>query len=666
MGPLFNMTHESVSLAQQGQTALTADVMNKKDFIRNLLFDKTEDNSEESQNIFNDQLKSHIADLTEKLTQSNDCLSEDWRLESMFRLSSTQVKNTEQFNNLISLIDPLFDQLVIESALCSTIKHVINKLRLPYLIYLSVNPKILLDKQNPAKHLINDLISIGLLWNQKDPRGEQLFQQIKMVVEQLVSACLDSEKFPSVFKQSEEHFAQFASTITKRVEIFEKRVREAEEGQAKAQSAKIWTNQALSQVINKQGIPSFINQMLSTAWQHVIFLEFLKSGNKEENKSLFTAKALLCSLQEIHTFEETEKFLELQPVLVDTLKSGLEKSSYTFAETQAFLEELDSLHDKILADVKKALEKGPKEEILRLKPVENPFESFDQPVEEEPEHTDIENLSVHEWVEHVFSKLEDAANQDAVIEDSPKTRREKDRSVSEKLFRSLQPGRWLEIKTQNEVIRCKLSLYLEANDKYVFVNGAGAKVAEYDGEELISAYQDKNVVILKNTPLFERAFKSVLNDLYEQHSEAVEASKIESNVTPATRQGSQASMKNEPADQVTDILETEISESTPEQSLDRIESEFDIALLSKMAVGSWVEIRVGYKMKKCRLAAKIASTGKLIFTDRSGIKVKECIDSELESLYKKGDLVIDQEHTLFDKAFSSVISNMRNLKSDKP
>ncbi len=84
-----------------------------------------------------------------------------------------------------------------------------------------------------------------------------------------------------------------------------------------------------------------------------------------------------------------------------------------------------------------------------------------------------------------------------------------------------------------------------------------------------------------------------------------------------------------------------------------------------MAVGSWVEIKVGYKMKKCRLAARIASTGKLIFTDRSGIKVKECMDTELINLYEDGNLKVDEEHTLFDKAFSSVISNMRSLKAEK-
>ena len=70
-------------------------------------------------------------------------------------------------------------------------------------------------------------------------------------------------------------------------------------------------------------------------------------------------------------------------------------------------------------------------------------------------------------------------------------------------------------------------------------------------------------------------------------------------------------------------------------------------------------------MTKCRLAAKIASTGKHIFTDRSGIKVKECYADDLVTLLQKGELKLDEQHTIYDQAFTAVISKMRDLKSEK-
>lgn len=379
-------------------------------------------------------------------------------------------------------------------------------------------------------------------------------------------------------------------------------------------------------------------------------------------------------------------------MLIESMRAGLEKSSFTFAETGAFIEELDSYHTQIINDVKTALEKGPKEEILRLKPAENPFEN----TEIEPEKTndapleDVESLTQTQWVELVYSRLENNLESSEYIEDSNGTRRDKDKNASVKVFRLLQPGRWLNIHNEDESIRCKLAMYIEASDKYVFVNGAGTKVAEHTRDELIEAYQNRQVEILQNTPLFERAFKSVLNDLFNSHQldEPTENIKDSSDnpepdqqVTPEpdtkqehTNSNLDSEKSNSQLDSNTsdnnDASTNVVKEDTPDSDDHKIASSTDIKAIdeeqiAKMSVGSWVEMKVGYKMKKCRLAARIASTGKLIFTDRSGIKVKECLDSELISLLKSGDMVLDEEHTIFDKAFSSVISNMRNIKSEK-
>ncbi|TQV76954.1 DUF1631 domain-containing protein [Aliikangiella marina] len=676
------MSKESVVADLQQNADTKAIVMDKKEFIHKLLFDQDEQTSASGiAGLFNEPQLDLLKSKAEYLnTAASLKTTAEYSLKSLMGVNENAIQFSQRALNYMDFIDTLFVTLVDKSSLTQDIKQLLNKLRIPILAVIAEQPKLLLNKENIVKQIINDLITVGQHWQRDDPRSAQLKQQIEQTCSQLLSAFLNLADFGNTVNATANQLNHFATNLIKRVEIFEKRVREAENGQAKAQAAKELTEQALQEILSKKGTPDFISLMLSKAWQHVIFLEFLKSGEEKKNQSLFIAKALLCSLQPIYTFEETEKFIELQPVLFESLRSGLEKSSYTFAETAAFLEELDNLHSQILDEVKTELEKGPKEEILRLKPVENPFNDageLNQELTPEP-HTDIESLTQNEWIEHVYGKLESQEFSKNIVDDSSGTRREKDKKASEKLFKLLQPGRWLNIKTNDESIRCKLAVHVEASDKYVFVNGAGTKVAEYSSEEMVTKYQNQQVELLKNAPLFERAFKSVLNELFENHIKTssqnndntasqkqtlgsqpkVSKNKVSKNKVSKTKPQNKSHTDKEVEQKVTSSQQAEIHASSSETG-------FDTSQLAKMSVGSWVEIRVGYKMKKCRLAARIASTGKLIFTDRSGIKVKECLDSELVKLYESGDLKIDEEHTLFDKAFSSVISNMRDLKADK-
>ncbi|MBB3048031.1 hypothetical protein FHR99_002297 [Litorivivens lipolytica] len=88
--------------------------------------------------------------------------------------------------------------------------------------------------------------------------------------------------------------------------------------------------------------------------------------------------------------------------------------------------------------------------------------------------------------------------------------------------------------------------------------------------------------------------------------------------------------------------------------------------LSRLQVGNWVEfLQDDGSRLRCRLAAVIASTGRHIFVNRSGMKVAE---HEKDHLLHK---LVDQKMTmlddgmLFDRALESVISNLRDMK-DKP
>ncbi len=88
--------------------------------------------------------------------------------------------------------------------------------------------------------------------------------------------------------------------------------------------------------------------------------------------------------------------------------------------------------------------------------------------------------------------------------------------------------------------------------------------------------------------------------------------------------------------------------------------------LARLQVGNWVELPQGNgKTLRCRLAAVIASTGRHIFVNRSGMKVAEYEKADLIAKLAADQMALLDDGMLFDRALESVISNLRDMK-DKP
>jgi len=99
--------------------------------------------------------------------------------------------------------------------------------------------------------------------------------------------------------------------------------------------------------------------------------------------------------------------------------------------------------------------------------------------------------------------------------------------------------------------------------------------------------------------------------------------------------------------------------SQPEQ-----ESEMDgyLSQVDGLPIGSWIEMMETGKPQRCKLAARIPAVGKLIFVNRSGVKVAEYTRPGLAVALRRGSVRLLDDAALFDRALESVISNLRRLK----
>lgn len=62
-------------------------------------------------------------------------------------------------------------------------------------------------------------------------------------------------------------------------------------------------------------------------------------------------------------------------------------------------------------------------------------------------------------------------------------------------------------------LRCKLAAFIKTTGKYIFVNRSGAKVAEYQREDLAKALENSEIGMLDDGLIFDRALESIIDNL---------------------------------------------------------------------------------------------------------------------------------------------------------
>ncbi|HQQ64426.1 MAG TPA: DUF1631 family protein [Pseudomonadales bacterium] len=78
-----------------------------------------------------------------------------------------------------------------------------------------------------------------------------------------------------------------------------------------------------------------------------------------------------------------------------------------------------------------------------------------------------------------------------------------------------------------------------------------------------------------------------------------------------------------------------------------------------LCVGAWVELKVAGEMQKCKLAAVINASDKLIFVGRDGRKLAEPRRDELISMIMAGNAAIIQQGDQFESSLAKVIQTLR-------
>ncbi|MCB1615220.1 MAG: DUF1631 family protein [Pseudomonadales bacterium] len=243
---------------------------------------------------------------------------------------------------------------------------------------------------------------------------------------------------------------------------------------------------------------------------------------------------------------------------------------------------------------------------------------------------------------------------------------------------AVQPGQWMiYTNDRGEDIRCKLALRLEETQQVLFVNAQGAKCLEKSLEEFAYDLSVQNFVLLESKQLMTRCKKQAIPDfiqyyrLEEEQKEQEQQLEKERQLAQekAQREAEELAEKNrlanlqrmkmEKLEREKREREDKLREEERLQSQDSSEFEETYRKVCLFKIGSWFEFKTEQGIQKHKLAVLIASTKKLIFVNKTGVKVGTYSFDEFAHMMLEGNVILTEEADQFEHSLARVIKTLR-------
>ncbi|MNV77582.1 hypothetical protein D3C71_1710170 [compost metagenome] len=81
--------------------------------------------------------------------------------------------------------------------------------------------------------------------------------------------------------------------------------------------------------------------------------------------------------------------------------------------------------------------------------------------------------------------------------------------------------------------------------------------------------------------------------------------------------------------------------------------------VQRLRIGTWVEVLDEDEPLRCKLVARIDSSDRLVFANRTGMKVREWNGASLAQALHRGDVRVLDDGLLFERALEAVLDRLR-------
>lgn len=412
-------------------------------------------------------------------------------------------------DDVISLVSMLFDSVLDDQELPGALKALIGRMQLPILRVAIADKSFFNRSSHPARRFLNELARATLGWSDHDDlQRDQLHALLERMVERMLSEQLVDAAF---FEQMHDELAGFMRIERRRAERLEQRMRDAEEGRARVDAARDHSARALNAVLAGRSLPVAVIELLQGTWHQVLQMTFLRESESSAawREAVATADLLIRSVEPLSAQETAEQRRALGAEVYQRVCEGMRLIGDEHPEHSLQLVMLPALQEAILTQAfppQPSLEETDAVDVLQVAQA-----LPDEPVvDHQPQselQQDVPTLTDRVLISAPVLVTEEPAAE-LLVEDLP--------DASAMLWvDELHAGSWFELAEVDgkPSLRCKLAAIISFSGKYIFVNRAGMKVAEFTRSSLMQHYVQGSIRLLSDDQLFDRALESVIGNL---------------------------------------------------------------------------------------------------------------------------------------------------------
>jgi hypothetical protein len=383
--------------------------------------------------------------------------------------TATSTTDAADNNKAIDAVTLLFDILTDNQSLAEPMRMLIQQLQMPILKICLADKTFYGQKDHPARRLLSSVTQAGMNWKIEDGFSENtLYGKISLAVQHITN---HSSATTDTFKQTLTSFKLAIQDTDNKIEQLKKQAEKITSRKEQLESAKNNAKFEIESRLDQYLIPESIKNMLKNGWYDVLMMaNFVQEDDADAwKKAINVMDELIWSLQPKESDKERQALLERTPQLMHDIRQGLADVSYDTDNTEIALRDLKNHHVKVIRGNISVPTLSATQIITKGCTPSEPTQQTTELTQEEQQLEDAKNLEIGTWIEFVDG--------------------------------------------QGDTASCKLSWKSRGNDKFLFVNRKGQKIAEMTLNGLAILLKRESTHKIENPSLV----KSVLAVLKEHH-----------------------------------------------------------------------------------------------------------------------------------------------------
>ncbi len=406
--------------------------------------------------------------------------------------------------SVVSLLDQLFSRMRSENHISGGFSRELRKLELPLLRIVLQDPSFFDKEKHPARRLINEITQVAIGFPEDvDINSDPVGRAISEIAQKLsAEETMGTEDL----KQLLLDFIQLTEKERRKALMMEQRVIEKAAASEKVNQAHQLVDKTLNERMQGKSFPRLLVHFAEKAWCRVMFMACLRTESSPEQWE--TAVEILDRV--LAHADDGEVSDDDVKSLLATIQEHLEDIAYESYDLGRLIIRLEEYFYRNKAENEK-----PEECVGQAEPTAQDLPGQTEDLAEPKVQTIVVSNKPHETV--VIRKIKTDMLGHRKLEEDAVTESDEAASPDEeslKALNSLCRGAWVDFLDQTSSNkRCKVAGVISPPGIYIFVNRQGTKVAEMNRNRTAISIQNKNLVVLDNSHLFDNTLERVIKDI---------------------------------------------------------------------------------------------------------------------------------------------------------